>query len=160
MQLTKNKVAVLNFTLKNKDGEIIDETNDGTFAYLHGARNLILGLENALENKQAGNKISVVIEPKDAYGEHNQEKVERVPLDMFPPEVEIKEGMQFDSESADGEPIVVTVIEIDAGEVVVDGNHPMAGVELHFDVELVEVREATAQELEHGHVHGPHGHDH
>jgi FKBP-type peptidyl-prolyl cis-trans isomerase SlyD len=160
MQLTKNKVAVLNFTLKNKDGEIIDETNDGTFTYLHGARNLISGLENALENKQAGDKISVVIEPKDAYGEHNQEKVERVPLDMFPPEVEIREGMQFDSESADGEPIVVTVIEIDAGEVVVDGNHPMAGVELHFDVELVEVREATAQELEHGHVHGPHGHDH
>jgi FKBP-type peptidyl-prolyl cis-trans isomerase SlyD len=160
MQLTKNKVAVLNFTLKNKDGEIIDETNDGTFTYLHGARNLISGLENALENKQAGDKISVVIEPKDAYGEHDQEKVERVPLDMFPPEVEIREGMQFDSESADGEPIVVTVIEIDPGEVVVDGNHPMTGVELHFDVELVEVREATAQELEHGHVHGPHGHDH
>ncbi|HIF52038.1 MAG TPA: peptidylprolyl isomerase [Thiotrichaceae bacterium] len=160
MQLTKNKVAVLNFTLKNKDGEIIDETNDGTFTYLHGARNLISGLENALENKQAGDKISVVIEPKDAYGEHDQEKVERVPLDMFPPEVEIREGLQFDSESADGEPIVVTVIEIDAGEVVVDGNHSMAGVELHFDVELVEVREATAQELEHGHVHGPHGHDH
>lgn len=160
MQLTKNKVAVLNFTLKNKDGEIIDQTNDGTFAYLHGARNLIPGLENALENKKAGDKTSVVIEPKDAYGERNLGKIERVPLDMFPPDVEIKEGMQFESDSTDGEPVIVTVTEIDAGEVVIDGNHPMAGIQLHFEVELVEVRDATKEELEHGHVHGPHGHEH
>jgi len=160
MQLIKDKVAVLNFTLKNKEGEIIDQTNDGTFAYLQGARNLIPGLENALENKKSGDKINIVIEPKDAYGEHSPGKVERVPLSMFPDDVEIVEGMQFESDSSDGETIIVTVKEIEAGEVVVDGNHPMAGVQLHFDVELVEVREATAQELEHGHVHGAHGHDH
>ncbi len=160
MQLIKDKVAVLNFTLKNKDGEIIDQTNDGTFAYLHGAKNIIPGLENALEDKQAGDKTSVVIEPADAYGEQNPEKIERVPLDMFPPDVEIKEGMQFESDSDDGEPVIVTITEIDSGEVVVDGNHPLAGVQLHFEVELVEVRNATVQELQHGHVHGPRGHDH
>lgn len=160
MQLAKDKVAVLNFTLKDKEGEIIDETNDGTFTYLHGANNIIPGLENALEGKQAGDKTSVVIEPKDAYGERHLENIQRVPLDMFPDDVEIKEGMQFESESSEGEPLIVTVTAIDAGEVVVDGNHPMAGVELHFDVEVIEVRDATAQELEHGHVHGPHGHDH
>ncbi len=160
MQLTKDKVAILNYTLKNKDGEVIDASNDGSFTYLHGARNIIPGLENALEGKQAGDKTSVVIEPKDAYGERNLEHIQRVPLSMFPPDVEIAEGMQFESESTDGNPVIVTVTAIDGGEVVVDGNHPMAGIQLHFDVELIEVREATEQELEHGHVHGPHGHDH
>jgi FKBP-type peptidyl-prolyl cis-trans isomerase SlyD len=160
MQLTKNKVAVINFTLKNKDGEIIDQSNDGTFTYLHGARNIIPGLENALEDKQAGDKTSVVIEPKDAYGEHDPEKIQRVPLSMFPDDVEITEGMQFEAQSPEGEPVLVTVTEIDSGEVVVDENHPMAGVQLHFEVELVEVRKATEEELQHGHVHGTHGHDH
>lgn len=160
MQLVKDKVAVVNYTLKDKDGEIIDESNDGSFNYLHGARNIIPGLENALEGKQAGDKTSVVIEPKDAYGERNLEQIQRVPIDMFPDDAEIKEGMQFETESPDGAPVIVTVTAIDAGEVVVDGNHPLAGVQLHFDVELIEVRDATEQELEHGHVHGPHGHDH
>jgi FKBP-type peptidyl-prolyl cis-trans isomerase SlyD len=160
MQLTKDKVAVINYTLKNKEGEIIDQSNDGTFTYLHGARNIIPGLENALEDKVAGDKTSVVIEPKDAYGERDLEKIQKVPLDMFPDDVEIKEGMQFEAQSPDGAPVLVTVTAIDAGEVVVDENHPMAGIQLHFEVELVEVREATEQELEHGHVHGPHGHDH
>ncbi len=160
MQLVKDKVAVLNYTLKDKEGEIIDQSNDGSFTYLHGARNIIPGLENALVNKQAGDKTSVVIEPKDAYGERSLEKIQRVPLSMFPPDVEIAEGMQFESESSDGERVIVTVTAIDAGEVVVDENHPMAGVQLHFDVELIEVREATEEELKHGHVHGPHGHEH
>ena len=160
MQLVKDKVAVLNYTLKNKDGEVIDESNDESFTYLHGARNIIPGLENALEGKQAGDKTSVVIEPKDAYGERDLEHIQRVPLNMFPPEVEIEVGMQFESDSTDGEPVIVTVTAIDAGEVVVDGNHPMAGIQLHFDVELIEVRDATEQELQHGHVHGSHGHHH
>ncbi len=160
MQLVKDKVAVLNYTLKNKDGEVIDESNDGSFTYLHGARNIIPGLENALEAKQTGDKTSVVIEPKDAYGERDLEHIQRVPLSMFPPDVEITEGMQFESDAENGEPIIVTVTAIDSGEVVVDGNHPMAGIQLHFDVELIEVRDATEQELQHGHVHGPHGHDH
>jgi len=160
MQLAKDKVAVLNYTLKDKEGEIIDESNDGTFAYLHGAKNIIPGLENALEGKEASYKTNIVIDPKDAYGERSLEQIQRVPLNMFPDDAEIEEGMQFQSESPDGAPVIVTVTAIDEGEVVVDGNHPLAGIELHFDVELIEVRDATEQELEHGHVHGPHGHDH
>lgn len=160
MQLTKDKVAVLNYTLKNKEGEIIDESKDGTFSYLHGARNIIPGLENALEGKQAGDETNVVIEPKDAYGERNLENIQRVPVDMFPADAELKEGMQFEAQSPDGAPVIVTITAIDGGEVVVDGNHPMAGIELHFDVELVEVRDASKEELEHGHVHGPGGHQH
>jgi FKBP-type peptidyl-prolyl cis-trans isomerase SlyD len=160
MQLVKDKVAVLNYILKDKDGEIIDQSDDGSFMYLHGARNIIPGLENALEGKQSGDKTSVVIEPEDAYGERSLEKIQRVPLSMFPDDIELKEGMQFEAEGSDGAPALVTVTAIDAGEVVVDGNHPMAGIQLHFEVDLVEVRDATEQELEHGHVHGPHGHDH
>ena len=160
MQLIKDKVAVVNYTLKDKDGKIIDESNDGSFSYLHGARNIIPGLENALEGKQAGDKTSVIIEPEDAYGERSLEKIERVPVDMFPEDAELKEGMQFEAQSPDGAPVLVTVTAIDGGEVVVDGNHPMAGIQLHFDVELIEVRDASEEELEHGHVHGPHGHEH
>ena len=160
MQLTKDKVATINYTLKDKEGEVIDETNDGSFAYLHGARNIIPGLENALEGKEAGHKASVVIEPEDAYGERSLEQIQRVPIDMFPDDAEIKEGMQFEAASPDGAPVIVTVTAIDGGEVVVDGNHPLAGIQLHFDIELVEVRDASEEELEHGHVHGPGGHEH
>ena len=160
MQLTKDKVGTINYTLKDKDGEVIDETQDGSFAYLHGARNIIPGLENELEGKEVGYKNSVVIEPKDAYGERNLEQIQRVPLSMFPDDVEIQEGMQFEAQSDDGMPIVVTVTAIDAGEVIVDGNHPLAGIQLYFDIEVIDVRDASEEELEHGHVHGPGGHEH
>ena len=160
MQLTKDKVGTINYTLKDKDGEVIDETQDGSFAYLHGARNIIPGLENELEGKEVGYKNSVVIEPKDAYGERNLEQIQRVPLSMFPDDVEIQEGMQFEAQSDDGMPIVVTVTAIDAGEVIVDGNHPLAGIQLYFDFEVIDVRDASEEELEHGHVHGPGGHEH
>ena len=160
MQLTKDKVGTINYTLKDKEGEVIDETQDGSFAYLHGARNIIPGLENELEGKEVGYKNSVVIEPKDAYGERNLEQIQRVPLSMFPDDVEIQEGMQFEAQSDDGMPIVVTVTAIDAGEVIVDGNHPLAGIQLYFDIEVIDVRDASEEELEHGHVHGPGGHEH
>jgi FKBP-type peptidyl-prolyl cis-trans isomerase SlyD len=160
MQLTKDKVAIINYTLKDKEGEVIDKSTDSTFGYLHGAKNIIPGLENALEGKEAGYKTNVVIEPEDAYGERSLEQIQRVPLSMFPDDAEIKEGMQFEAQSSEGTPVIVTVTAIENGEVIVDGNHPMAGIQLHFDVELVEVRDATEQELAHGHVHGPHGHDH
>ena len=160
MQLTKDKVGTVNYTLKDKDGEVIDETQDGSFAYLHGARNIIPGLENELEGKETGYKNSIVIEPKDAYGERSLEKIQRVPLSMFPDDAEIAEGMQFEAQSDDGVPMIVTVTAIDAGEVVVDGNHPLAGIQLYFDIEVIDVRDASQEELEHGHVHGPGGHHH
>lgn len=158
MQLTKDKVGTVNYTLKDKDGEIIDETQDGSFAYLHGASNIIPGLENELEGKETGYKNSIIVEPKDAYGERNLEQIQRVPLSMFPDDVEISEGMQFEAQSDDGTPVVVTVTAIDAGEVIVDGNHPLAGIQLYFDIEVLGVRDASKEELEHGHAHGLGGH--
>lgn len=159
MQLTKDKVGTVNYTLKDKDGEIIDETQDGSFAYLHGASNIIPGLENELEGKEIGYKNSIVVEPKDAYGERSLEQIQRVPLSMFPDDVEISEGMQFEAQSDDGAPVIVTVTAIDAGEVIVDGNHPLAGIQLYFDIEVLGVRDASKEELEHGHAHGLGGHE-
>jgi len=159
MQLTKHKVAIINYTLTDKDENLLDESLDGTFAYLHGANNIIPGLEKALDGKQVGDKVNVKIEPEDAYGERSLEKIQRVPKDMFPSGVELKEGMQFQASSADGTPIVVAITAIEADEVIIDGNHPMAGMQLHFQVELVGVRDASEEEIQHQHVHGPGGHE-
>jgi FKBP-type peptidyl-prolyl cis-trans isomerase SlyD len=160
MQLTRHKVGIINYTLTDKEDNILDESKDSSFAYLHGAQNIIPGLEKALEGKQVGDEVSVDVEPEDAYGERNLEMIQRVPKEMFPEEVEIKEGMQFHAQSSSGQPVIVTIDSIDGEEIVVDGNHPMAGKHLHFDVEIMEVRDATEEEISHGHVHGEGGHDH
>jgi FKBP-type peptidyl-prolyl cis-trans isomerase SlyD len=153
MLITKDKVAVIDYTLKGDDGDILDASQNGEFVYLHGAQNIIPGLEVALEGKQAGDSISVSIEPKDAYGELDPERVQVVPRDMFDTDEEISPGMQFHAQSPEGHMMVITVAEVDDDEVTIDGNHAMAGMNLHFSVDVVEVREATAEELEHGHVH-------
>ncbi len=160
MQLTKDKVAVLNYTLKDKDNNIMDQSDDGTFTYLHGAKNLIPALENALEDKQAGDKVNVVVEPENAYGHRDENKIQRVPKKMFPPEQELEVGMPFQSATPDGTAVNVVITAIEEHEVVIDGNHPLAGMTLHFDVDLLEVRDASEEELAHGHVHGPGGHQH
>lgn len=152
MQLTKDKVAVLNYVLKNDDGNIIDESNDNTFCYLHGANNIIPGLENALEGKQAGDEVTVSIEAADAYGERDLANIQKVPRDMFPEDIDIQAGMQFQAQSSQGHPLNVTVTAVEANEIVVDGNHPLAGMRLHFDVQVIEVRDASPEEISNGHV--------
>ena len=155
MQLTKNKVATLNYTLTDDEGNIIDQSTDGTFSYLHGANNIIPGLENALEGKESGDEISVKIEPADAYGERNLENIQKVSRSMFPPDMEIKAGMRFNAQTSTGQAVAVTVTAVEGDEIVVDGNHPLAGVALHFEVMLVEIREATDEELKVGQSLGP-----
>ena len=160
MLIGKDRVAVIDYTLKDDDGDVIDASQNGEFVYLHGAHNIIPGLEVALEGKQAGDSISASIEPKDAYGERDPERIQVVPRDMFETDEEIVAGMQFHAQSPDGDMMVITVAEVDDDEVTIDGNHAMAGMNLHFSVDVVEVREATAEELEHGHVHAAGGCDH
>ena len=162
MQLTKDKVAVINYTLTDDDGKIIDKSTDGGFAYLHGANNIIPGLEKELEAKRAGDKLNVTIEPADAYGERSLEKIQKVPREMFPPDVDIQPGMAFRGQTEYAQPVVVTVTAVESDQVVVDGNHPLAGMRLHFDLEVLDVRDATDDEIAHGHLHGPdaqQGHD-
>jgi FKBP-type peptidyl-prolyl cis-trans isomerase SlyD len=160
MQISDSKVVTLNYTLKDDDGNLIDQSQDGQFAYLHGAQNIIPGLENALTDKAKGDKVNVRIEPKDGYGERNENMIQNVDRAMFDVEEELQVGQQFNAQSPDGQMLTVTITQVEGDEVTVDGNHPLAGVHLNFDVEVMDVRDASAEEVDHGHVHGPGGHNH
>ena len=160
MQIAPNSVVTLHYTLKDNDGNIIDQSDDSSFLYLHGAMNIIPGLENALTGKAAGDEFAVTIPPEEGYGEKSPERIQEVPKEMFQDAGDVAVGLQFHAQGPDGASIVVTVIEVKDDVVVIDGNHALAGVELNFAVKVVDVREASEEEISHGHVHGPHGHPH
>lgn len=160
MQIENNKVVTLNYTLKDSEGNLLDQSEDGSFVYLHGAMNIIPGLENALAGKASGDDLSVTIAPEDGYGVRDDGRVQKVSKTMFEGGGDIQVGAQFHAQGPEGETLVVTIAEVMEDEVVVDANHPLAGKELNFDVAVIEVRDASAEELEHGHVHGPGGHHH
>jgi FKBP-type peptidyl-prolyl cis-trans isomerase SlyD len=147
MQLAKGKVAILDYTLTDDDGNTLDESRDGSFEYLHGASNIIPALEQALEGKQPGDELNLVLEPRDGYGERDPERVQKVSRDLFPPDMSIRPGMKFQGQTGSGQRTVVTVTEVESDGVTVDGNHPLAGERLHFDVKVVSVREASEDEL-------------
>ena len=160
MQINNNTVASIDYELTDDSGEVIDTSKgQAPLAYLHGAGNLIPGLEAELAGKSSGDAFKVRIDPKDAYGERDEEMVQDVPRSQFPAEVKIEPGMQFQSQSPQGAQ-VVTVVAVAEDAVKLDGNHPLAGLHLNFDVRVVEVRAATAEEIQHGHVHGAGGHHH
>ncbi|WP_260259981.1 peptidylprolyl isomerase [Vibrio intestinalis] len=162
MKIEKNVVVSLAYQVKLEDGVVVDQsTAEAPLDYLHGNNNLITGLEKELEGKVAGDKFSATVSPEEAYGEHNDALVQRVPANVFQGVDEIEVGMRFLADTDQG-PIPVEVTEVDGDEVVVDGNHMLAGQTLTFDVEVVAVREATEEEIQHGHVHqaGGCGHDH
>lgn len=160
MKIEEHHVVTLNYILKDNDGDIIDQSQDGSFAYLHGAQNIIPGLENALTGKTVGDKFSIKIPPEDAYGPRDDSRIEDVPREMFPEGQEIEPGMEFHAQGPQGEMLAITVLEVSDDVVKIDGNHALAGIELNFDVEVMEVRKAEPVEIEHGHVHGPDGHHH
>ena len=160
MQIANNKVVSIHYKLTNDEGSILDSSEgQEPLAYLHGLGNIIPGLENALTGRAVGDKFTVTIAPADGYGERDNEMVQSVPKSAFQGVDQIEPGMQFQAQSPDGMQLV-TVVDVDGDEVILDGNHPMAGITLTFDVEVTEIRDATAEELDHGHVHGPGGHHH
>jgi FKBP-type peptidyl-prolyl cis-trans isomerase SlyD len=154
MQISKDLVASIHYTLKNADGEVLD-TSEGQepLHYVHGAQNIVPGLEKELDGKTTGDKLSVTVEPIDGYGESNPGLIQELPKDMFAGVESIEVGMEFQTQTPEGDMQIIEVKSVDGDKVTVDGNHPMAGQTLHFDVEITDVREATADELEHGHVH-------
>ena len=160
MKIAEKHVVTINYTLKDNDDNIIDKSDDGNFCYLHGANNIIPGLENALAGKSSGEDISVTIVPEEGYGTHDDAKIQAVPRDAFPSDQTLEPGMQFHAEGPEGQAVMVTIATVENDTVTVDGNHPLAGVTLNFDVTIADIREASAEELEHGHVHGPNGHHH
>ncbi len=154
MQVTDNMAVSIHYTLTNDDGEVLDSSiGDEALVYLHGGGNIISGLEKALQGKAAGDKFNVRIAAEDAYGELMDEMVQVISRDMFEGIDNIEVGMQFHADVSSG-PGVVTVVNIEGDDITIDGNHPLAGLALTFDVEVVDVRAATQEEMAHGHVHG------
>lgn len=161
MTIARNKVVRIDYTLTDDSQNVIDSSAGGEpLTYLHGARNIIPGLESALEGRKTGDKLDVRIAPADAYGERDERLIQLVPREMFEDNQEIHVGMQFHSGDPEGNMTIVTVTNVTADTVTVDANHPLAGVPLTFAVTVVEVRDATSEELAHGHVHGEGGHHH
>ncbi len=153
MQISDNMAVSIHYTLTNNSGEKLDSSAGAEpLVYLHGAGNIISGLEEALTGRSAGDKFNVTIEPEDAYGEKRADMIQVVSKSMFG-DMPVEVGMQFHAEVSHG-PGIITVVHIDGDEVTIDGNHPLAGEALTFDVEVMEVREATEDEISHGHIHG------
>jgi FKBP-type peptidyl-prolyl cis-trans isomerase SlyD len=160
LPITKHTVATLEYTLRDGDGEVIDTTEGGTpLIYVHGTGSLIPGLELALEGKGPGDEVSVKIAPEDAYGERDDELIHSVERAALPQDEELELGMTLEAESEQGVQIV-TVVGFEKDDVLLDGNHPLAGVTLHFEVKVIDTRPASPEEIAHGHVHGEGGHAH
>jgi FKBP-type peptidyl-prolyl cis-trans isomerase SlyD len=159
MQITRNTVVALQYELSDTDGNLIEKT-DAPVEYLHGGyAGIFLLVEQALDGKSEGDSCQVKLEPDDAFGDYDAELVHVESRDKFPQNVEV--GMQFEGAAESrGDALVYTVTDIAEEKIVVDGNHPLAGQTLHFSCTVSGVRTATAEELEHGHVHGEHGHHH
>lgn len=159
MQISNNKVVTIDYTLTDDDGEVIDSSQGGEpLAYIQGIGNIIPGLEAALEGHNPGDSLQVSIPPEKGYGVRNEDAMQTFPRDAFSNVPDLEVGMQFVAQTEDSRQMF-TVVSIDDEEVVADGNHPLAGMTLNFDVTVKEVRDATAEELEHGHAHSD-GHHH
>lgn len=153
--MAQPRVVSIHYTLTNEQGEQLDSSRgEGRepLTYLEGAQNIISGLENALNDKSQGDAAKVAIEPAEGYGEVNEELIQPVPMSAFEGVEKVEPGMQFQAQT-EGGPQVVRVVEVEEETVTIDANHPLAGEKLNFDVEVVEVREPTEEEVEHGHIH-------
>jgi len=160
VEISADLVVLIHYTLKDDSGEILDSSVGGEpLAYIQGHGNLVPGLEKALEGKRDGNTVAVTVAPAEGYGNRDEALVQRVPKRALQGSGEIRKGMQFQARTDDGMRLF-TVIALTGDMVTLDGNHPLADKTLHFDVEVVSVRHATSEELEHGHVHGTGGHHH
>lgn len=156
MTIAKDSVVSIHYTLRDDNGKIIDSSSGkDPLLYLHGRGNLIIGMEEGLEGKSSGDQLDLKIAPEKGYGEKNEKLIQKVPLTAFGDQ-KVDRGMQFNTQNGQ----VVTITDVGNDSVTVDGNHPLAGVGLNFEVEVINIRQATPEEIEHGHVHGTGGHAH
>ncbi len=162
LTVSDDLVVGLDYTLRLDDGEVIDSSAEGgPLEYLHGRSQLIPGLERELYGMKIGDAKSVTVAPADGYGEYDDEAFEIVPLEAFPDDLELTPGLELHMrDSASGHVVQAFVAEVRSDTVLLDLNHPLAGESLHFEVKIASLRQATAEELDHGHVHGPDGHHH
>ncbi len=154
MQVSEKMAVSIHYTLTNSTGEKLDSTQgEDPMVYLHGAGQIISGLEDVLKGKRVGDKLNTTIAPAEAYGEFREDMIQVVPLTMFEGIDKVEVGMQFHADASHGVN-VVTITKIDGDQATVDGNHPMAGQALTFEVEVMDIRSATEDELSHQHIHG------
>ncbi len=159
--IKEGTVVTLSYRLTDPKGTELDRADQAEpFHYLHGTGQIIPGLEKALTGALVGTKKQIVIPPSDGYGEVEAGLRTKAKRTQFPKSQELKVGMQFAADVGEDQPVVYTIIDVTPEEVELDGNHPLAGVTLHFDVEVLGIRTATPEELQHGHAHGAHGHAH
>lgn len=161
MTIAQHKVVTIHYKVVDVDsGTVIDSSEGGEpMTYLHGAQNIIPGLESALDGKQIGDEFDVTVAPEDAYGDYSEERIQTVPLEAFEGVEKVEPGMAFTADTEQG-PVNLIVTEVTDEEVTVDANHPLAGKSLQFSVKVEAIRDASDEEVAHGHVHGPNGHHH
>ncbi|MHA7880616.1 MAG: peptidylprolyl isomerase [Saccharospirillum sp.] len=153
MNIAAQRVVSIHYEVKDEDGVVVDSSEGREpLVYLHGHNNIIPGLEKALDGLNTGDSFDVVVQADEAYGDYQDALVQSVPMDAFQGVEKVEEGMVFTAQTQGG-PLQVTVTAVEADNVTVDGNHPLAGKALSFKGEVAEVRDASAEELEHGHVH-------
>ncbi len=155
------QVVQIHYTLQDPDGEVIDTSRgDEPLAYLHGGQNIVPGLERQIAGRAVGDKFVAEVSPEEGYGLSSERPPQRVERDAFPPHIPLEEGMQLMAEGDDGDLTPIWILEVDGDDVVISMDHPLAGVPLTFDIEIVATRAASAEEMAHGHPHGPGGHHH
>lgn len=160
MQIAQNSVVAMHYKLTDDAGETIDSSEGrDPLHYLHGAGNIVPGLEKEMSGKKVGDKFEVKVSPEEGYGVRRDEMIQKIPKTAFKADGELEIGMRFQAQTPNGAQIF-EITKVEGEEVTVDGNHPLAGQNLNFAIEVAEVREATKEEIEHGHVHGPGGHHH
>ena len=161
MRIEKGRVVDIDYSLHLGDGNVVDKSEPGEpLTYLQGEGDIVPGLESALEGAQVGDRRQVVVAPVDGYGEHDPRGIQRVPRQAYPADFQPQVGMELSAQGPDGDEVAFVIQRVEPDAVTIDLNHPLAGKTLHFDVTVREVRAATPDELEHGHVHGPEGHEH
>jgi FKBP-type peptidyl-prolyl cis-trans isomerase SlyD len=161
MALQEKKVVTINYTLKGENGEMLDSTEKGgPFSFVTGNLQVLPGLEDALSSMIIGSKKNIKLAAADAYGEYDEGAVQKVKRNLFPEEAELEIGISYFAKSPEGQHLQFIITEIENDVITANFNHPLAGKKLEFDVELIDVRDATPEEISHGHVHGPGGHHH
>ncbi|WP_337866923.1 peptidylprolyl isomerase [Ignavibacterium sp.] len=161
MPIGANKVVTLNFTLKDEQGNILDTTeNAQPFSYISGQEQVLPKLEAEVDTMLVGGNKHISIPAAEAYGEYNEEVVQVVGRENFPQDFLLEVGMQYIASAPDGTKMPFTITNVEGDDITIDFNHPLAGKDLEFDVELLDVRDATPEELAYGHVHGTGGHHH
>jgi FKBP-type peptidyl-prolyl cis-trans isomerase SlyD len=160
MQIAERTVASFHYTLTDEAGTVIDSSRGrAPLTYLHGAGNIVPGLEKEMVGRRAGDSFAVQVSPEEGYGQPEPQLIQVVPREAFQGVDDLQVGMEFQAQTAHG-PMSVAIAKIEGDSVTVDGNHPLAGKRLHFAIEVTDVRDASLEELSHGHVHGEGGHHH